>query len=287
VESATAAVKSLETRKLAVRDGRMEVARLTRDARKAEQAAQAANSQLTKFSKSLFQKTAFTPEDVTKATQDEDRLEMAALDLADAADAANAARAKAAEALAEAEKALGEAETLRAGAAIKVRNAEEKLAAAVAAEETAKRREAKRKDPVHVFISRKTQMVYVRQGYEPILEAPVTIERPDEAMGTHVFTALAVEPGTAKVTWSVASLPTAAGSMKSGASKPSPIETARAASELRPFQTADAALQRVKLPENVRVQIEDVMKPGSSLIISDNGLSNETGKTTDFIVPVR
>jgi hypothetical protein len=287
LELATAAVKTLETRKLAVRDGRMEVTRLAREARKAEQAARAANNQLTKFSKSLVQKTAFTPEDLAKATEDEDRLEMAALDLADAADAASAAWAKAAEALAAAETALGEAETARAAAANKVRGAEAKLATALAALEAAKRREAKRKDPVHVFISRKTQMVYVRQGYEPIIEAPVTIERPDEPMGTHVFTALAVDPGTAKVTWSAASIPTAAGSTKSGASKPSPSEAARVASELRPFQTADAALQRVKLPENVRVQIEDVMKPGSSLIISDNGLSNETGKTTDFIVPVR
>lgn len=29
------------------------------------------------------------------------------------------------------------------------------------------------------------------------------------------------------------------------------------------------------------------MKPGSSLIVSDNGIGNETGKFTDFIVPVR
>ncbi len=246
VELATAAVKSLEARKLAVRDGRTEVARLAREARKAEQAARAANNQLTKFSKSLVQKTAFTPDDVAKATQDEDRLETAALDLADAADASSAAWAKAAEALAAAETALGEAETIRAAAANKVRSADAKLSTALDALESAKRREAKRKDPVHVFISRKTQMVYVRQGYEPIIEAPVTIDRPDEPMGTHVFTALAVDPGTAKVTWSAASIPTAAGATKSGASK-----------------------------------------PGSSLIISDNGLSNETGKTTDFIVPVR
>ncbi len=56
---------------------------------------------------------------------------------------------------------------------------------------------------------------------------------------------------------------------------------------MRKAQTADGALNRVKLPDDVRLAIEDVMKPGSSLIISDNGLSNETGKFTDFIVPVR
>jgi hypothetical protein len=29
------------------------------------------------------------------------------------------------------------------------------------------------------------------------------------------------------------------------------------------------------------------MKPGSSLVISDHGISNETGKFTDFIVLTR
>lgn len=287
VASATEITKRLETRKLAVRDGRVEVNRLTAEARKTEQALRSANQKLAAFSKSLLQKTAFTPGDVEQATQEEDHLEKTALDLIDAVDAAVAAKAKAVEALAAAEKALADADKERVEAANSVREANAKLAAALEAQDAAKRREAKRKEPVHVFISRKTQKVYVRQGYEPILEAPVTIERPDEPMGTHVFTALAVDPRTAKVSWSVASVPTASALNKTKMSKTPTLEALRESASLRQSQTADAALQRVGLSSDVRLRIEDVMKTGSSLIISDNGLSNETGKYTDFIVPVR
>lgn len=287
VASATEITKRLDARKLAVRDGRVEVARLTAEARKADQAARTANERLRAFSKSLVQKTAFTPGDVTQATEDEDRLEKAALDLADAADAAGIGRAKAVEALAAAEKALADADKERVEAANSVRQASVKLNAALEAQEAAKRRDAKRKEPVHVFISRKTQKVYVRQGYEPILEAPVTIERPDEPLGTHVFTALAVDPQTSKVSWSAASVPTASAPNKAVAGKAPTLEALRAAASLRQSQPPDAALQRVSLSDDVRLRIEDVMKAGSSLIISDNGLSNETGTYTDFIVPVR
>ena len=291
VEAASRVVKDLDGRKLALRDARTAASRLASDARKADQAAKAASDSLAKFSKAMMRKTGFTPEEVTKASEDEDRLEAAALDRADAAEAARAASAKGAEAVAAAETALADADRLRAEAANAVRAASIKLNAAVEADAAYKRREAKRKEPVHVFISRKTQKVYVRQGYEPILEAAVKIERPEEALGTHVFTALDVDPGNDHVTWSVASLPTQSTAAKSPVSKKDRAQAAtdaeRSAGELRRTQTANAALDRVKLSDDVRLAIEDVMKPGSSVIISDNGLSNETGKFTDFIVPVR
>ena len=129
----------------------------------------------------------------------------------------------------------------------------------------------------------------MRQGYEPIAEAPITIERPDEPLGTHVFTALSVDSQGHDVNWSATSIPT----NTSGTSKPrnrkerEAAEAARLASSNRLSQSAEEALQRVSIPYDVRLKIEDVMKPGSSLIVSDNGLSNETGKFTDFIVPVR
>lgn len=291
IAAASDLVKASAGLKVAVRDARVEAHRLTAEARKAEQTARAANDKLGKFSTSLVQKTAFTPEEVTRASADEDRLEMAALDLADAADAARTAAAKGADALAAAEKALLDADAQRAKAVADARAADAKLADATEAEAAAKRREAKRKEPVHVFISRKTQMVYVRQGYEPILEAPVTIERPDEPMGTHVFTALEVLPSKNEVSWSVTSVPSQSMASKSGLPKKDRAQAIaaeeRTAADLRKSQTASAALLRVNLPADVRLKIEDVMKPGSSLIISDNGLSNETGKFTDFIVPLR
>lgn len=291
VSRAAEIVKASNGQKLGVRDARVEAERLAAAARKADQAARVANEKLGKFSKSLVQKTAFTPEDVTRAGEDEDRLEAAALDLADAADAAKAAAARAADALAAAEAALADGNAARVKAVNEARAADQKLADAASAEAAAKRREAKRKEPVHVFISRKTQRVYARQGYEPILEAPVTIERPDEPLGTHVFTALAVKPSTNNVSWSVASIPSRAAPAKMTGSKKERTEAfeqaEKAAADLRQQQTPAAALQRINLPPDVRLKIEDVMKPGSSLIISDNGLSNETGQFTDFIVPLR
>jgi hypothetical protein len=94
-----------------------------------------------------------------------------------------------------------------------------------------------------------------------------------------------------EVTWSAASIPSHTALAKMTGSKSERAaafeEAERAAADLRKSQTAAAALQRINLPPDVRLKIEDVMKPGSSLIISDNGLSNETGKFTDFIVPLR
>jgi lipoprotein-anchoring transpeptidase ErfK/SrfK len=292
VAAAAAMVKASDDKKQAVRLARVEATRLATEARKAAQAAKTADDRLEAFAKSMLRKSEFSPEQAEKAAADENKLETLVLDLADKALAAKAAADAAASTLAAAEKTLAEADKARAEVVNAARAADQKLAAAREAEAAAKRREAKRKEPVHVFISRKTQKIYVRQGYEPILEAPVTIAEPDKPLGTHVFTALAVDPAKADVSWSVASIPTYSGGKftpprNRKEREAVAAEAERLSVESRRSQTAEAALQRVAIPEDVRLKIEDVMKPGSSLIVSDNGLSNETGKFTDFIVPVR
>ena len=60
-----------------------------------------------------------------------------------------------------------------------------RVAAAQAAQEAARELE-----PVSMFISRKTQRLYVRRAFQPIWESPVTILDADRPVGTHVFTAL-------------------------------------------------------------------------------------------------
>jgi hypothetical protein len=72
----------------------------------------------------------------------------------------------------------------------------------VAAE--AARRAALDLAPVSVFISRTAQRLYVRQGFQPILEGPVTIRDADRAIGAHVFTA--IERTVSDMRWSVVSL---------------------------------------------------------------------------------
>jgi hypothetical protein len=65
-------------------------------------------------------------------------------------------------------------------------------------------REAKRKLwPVSVFISLKTQRLYVRQALEPVFESPVTVRDPDKPIGTHIYTALGYANEGAVVRWSV------------------------------------------------------------------------------------
>ena len=60
-----------------------------------------------------------------------------------------------------------------------------RMAAARAAQETARDLE-----PVSMFISRKTQRLYVRRAFQTIWDSPVTILDTDRLVGTHVFTAM-------------------------------------------------------------------------------------------------
>ena len=49
-------------------------------------------------------------------------------------------------------------------------------------------------------------------------------------------------------------------------------------------EDANAALDRIEIPPDVVARISQILTPGSSLIVSDYGLSRETGNDTDFIV---
>ena len=47
---------------------------------------------------------------------------------------------------------------------------------------------------------------------------------------------------------------------------------------------AKAALDRIAIPQDILDHIAEMVSPRSSLIISDEALSSETGKDTDFVV---
>ena len=55
----------------------------------------------------------------------------------------------------------------------------------------------------------------------------------------------------------------------------------------RPQQSATQVLDLLEIPQEAIDRISALMKPGSSLILSDNPMSNETGKGTDFIIQTR
>ena len=73
------------------------------------------------------------------------------------------------------------------------------------------------------------------------------------------------------------------------AEAPSPIPTRIASNEefIPPPQTPQQALARIDLPQDAIDFISQWMVPGSSLIVSDQGLGDETGEGTDFIVVTR
>jgi L,D-transpeptidase-like protein len=157
-------------------------------------------------------------------------------------------------------------------------------ARAVAAE--AARKAALDLEPVSVFISRKTQRLYVRQAFQPILDSPVTIRDADRPIGTHVFTAIAGTGSDVDMRWSAVSL--SGGRADARADQPRGRGRGRRGQGVEPMATdlgaATAALDRIVIPQDALDRIATIGSPRASLIISDEALSPETGKDTEFVV---
>jgi hypothetical protein len=162
---------------------------------------------------------------------------------------------------------------------------------AAAAAETARtaaaeaaRQVARENQPVSVLISRKTQRLYVRRAFEPILESPVTIADPDRPIGTHVFTATGRSADEASLRWSVVSLE---GGRPPGATV-GPHDRVRASTDgdVAPADpdSAKAALDRVTIPQDALDRIGGGIAPRTSLIVTDEPPSTEMGKGTEFVV---
>jgi lipoprotein-anchoring transpeptidase ErfK/SrfK len=283
------ASKAAADTRAALSKAKAEAEKVGRIARKAAAAKEAAEKEFSKFAKKLTTSQKMSDEQVHKAPQKWDELEAKVKKLTEAAEVSARAAAQANEAVKAVEPAAFEAEMLRRTVVSEYTRTAAALAAAVNAEEAAKRREAKRALPVSVFISRATQRLYVRQGYEPILDIPVTFDRADQPVGTHVFTALDYKPSKTEMVWNVSSIgyTPAAQSLTKKKRRDEAAMTPTASVVDSSLQTASAALDRITIPEDVREAIVDVMKPGSSLMISDHAISNETGKFTDFIVLTR
>lgn len=192
------------------------------------------------------------------------------------------------DALQETETIAKEAEDKRRAAMKELSEANAALSRGLAKEQATKKLEAMRDRPVSIFISRAKQRLYIRQGYDDVLDVAVTFDRPDEPIGTHVFTALDAAENKTDMEWSVASVPYDPSRAKKKKDKEAKAKTpvAPPAVDLA-SQTATAALDRITIPDDVREQIADVMKPGSSILISDLAIGGETGEYTDFIVPLR
>ena len=137
--------------------------------------------------------------------------------------------------------------------------------------------------PISVFVSCKLSKLFVRRGFTPLFDVPVKIQNPEEPIGTHVFDTVGFQNEGVTIRWTAVTIPE-----KSGIEKlqkeliKNPIETIPSAPD-----KANAALDRIEIPQDAIERISKSLTPGSSLIISDYGISNETGRDTDFIVLTR
>jgi hypothetical protein len=149
--------------------------------------------------------------------------------------------------------------------------------------------------PISIFVSRKDKKIYVRQNFTPLFYAPVTIDHQEQAFGTHVFTAMAYLDDRSTFRWNVVSLPGEPPKAKRSADndrrttrrgrRDEPVE--KPLGELPPPLTPAGALARIHIPQDAIDRISALMVPGSSLVVSDQGLGEETGEGTDFIVVTR
>jgi hypothetical protein len=140
-------------------------------------------------------------------------------------------------------------------------------------------------EPISMFISRKTQHLYVRQA-QAIWESPVTILDPDRPVGTHVFTALEQSSGGAGMRWSAVTLDD--GRPHDGEVDLQDRTRERIGQAIEPTSTdpdsAKTALDRIVIPQDTLDRIAAMLSPRSSLIISDEELSAETGNATEFVL---
>ncbi|MGA8225795.1 MAG: L,D-transpeptidase, partial [Xanthobacteraceae bacterium] len=141
--------------------------------------------------------------------------------------------------------------------------------------------------PISVFVSRKLSRLFVRQRSTALFDAPIRIENPDEPLGTHVFTLLESQDEGASFRWNAVSMPsTSYGSATDSNKKPNaPVQGMGGIVRTDPPpDDANASLDRIEIPQDIVGRISQLLTPGSSVIVSDYGLSRETGNDTDFIV---
>ena len=142
-----------------------------------------------------------------------------------------------------------------------------------------------------MFVSRKLGKLYVRKGNEPIFDTPVTISHPETPIGTYLFTAGRPTTTGSKLHWLV----------QSSQAVRQPSIRRRRSSERRGARQGSRRGARSGVADlghrgarphpdpagSARPHFAPLVTSGASLIVSDLGMSGETGKDTDFIILAR
>ncbi len=131
--------------------------------------------------------------------------------------------------------------------------------------------------------------LYVRQDFKPVFDAPVVIKDQDQPLGSHLFTAMYFKPDATETRWTAVTLKK--GSLPNkhalhGGNIRQPVKGVDQTPEALLRATAVAALDRIVIPEKTRKRLAGMLTPGSSIAISDDGISWETAPKggSDFIV---
>ncbi len=276
------AAKKADAARLNAKQKSAERARAVKGLRVAETAKKRADENVIDADRDLSKATSDSAKERAQADKDK-----AAAKLTEATTKLEAAKAEFQPKIDDYERAVGEAkaaEAIRTALLAEAHDAERKML------------------PVSVFISLKTQKLYVRQAFEPIFEAPVTIAEPDKPIGTHTYMAVDyVDAGGQDLRWNVVSI----GGRRAGDgddegtrrgddyydedwrhSRRGEHRDAGRSADATPTDasSAGAALDRITIPAETVQKISELMLPGSSLIVSDEPAHKETGKQTDFVV---
>ena len=219
----------------------------------------------------------------------EAELEAAVLNLTNETDKARAQAAKSEMSLAMVQARFSAAQSARDTAVESVRQAQFDLRSAETSLIDTNKEVVRRAKPISVLVSLRAQRIYIRQGVEPILEAPITVAPLPGRVGTHVFTAMRYGSDPNTLEWQLVSAQT-----------PTPGQALNQESEKRKrdrdlpssrgfnVQMATAALDAFTIPDDILATITEFARPGASLIVSDRELPlNENGSGTEFVVLTR
>jgi peptidoglycan hydrolase-like protein with peptidoglycan-binding domain len=125
--------------------------------------------------------------------------------------------------------------------------------------------------------------LYVRQDFVNVFDAPIVLKDAEIPLGTHFFMLMDFKPGETAVRWRAMTLKSRGRIPRSSRKRRKSVKSI----ERAPAMTALQALDRFEIPTHVRTRISDILTPGSSVVITDKGISHETGRGTDFVVLTR
>lgn len=212
-------------------------------------------------------------------------LENAVLQATRDADDARTNAAKTEWSFAEVQARYSAAKAARDNVSIALRNAQTDLISAKRELADANNDVRLRSKSIAVFVSLRAQRLYVRQGTEPVLEAPISVAPLPGPVGTHVFTAMRYGEDPNTFDWRLVSAQVpAAGKTFLDDVRKRRGDAAAPAGNLS-VRMATAALSAFTIPDDIMSMISERARPGASLIVSDRELpDHENGSGTEFVV---